>query len=342
MPFLSGRSVQSIQMMIDNKIKYVECEPWMHDHIAELSVMLYGGNVDDRKIYYDHLLTHHYSLRHPPITVVGLSEEDKVIAFQMYFYWPYKKKDKYFNVYQSGNSMVHPGFRGQKIFQKMLSIGSEIGLQKKVDFFIGYPVPISYGALINDGWIKLGNLRWWTKVLRPIGLLKEKYKNVVYDKYEHVGLRVDINKIHYYSNCNEAGMRMVNSLEFLEWQYAQKEKEHWYYEHQNSECMIVYKLSHAHGYSEIIIGDSFTINNKTNMFADTLNKFLNKKNKSLSNIQAISFASFNPSPSKIRGLLFNGFVPHKLTAPLLIKPFSKNIQLDKNQWEVSLGDIDTW
>lgn len=328
--------------MINDKIKYVEYEPWMHDQIAQLAVSLYGGIFEDKKRAYDHMLCHPYSLKHPPITIVGLSSEDKVIAFQMYFHWPYRRKDVYYNVYQSGNSMVHPSFRGQKIFQKMLSLGSVTGLRKKVDFFIGFPVPMSYGAFINDGWMTIGNLRWWTKILRPIGLLKEKYCIDIAAKRHHAGLQIDIEKIRCYAQFDESRVCMVNSEEFLEWRYAQKDNEYGYYEHHNFECLFVYKLNHAHGFSEIIIGDIFTKSDNPGMFCDALSHFLKKNNKLLKNIQAVSFASFNPSASKIRGLLLNGFIPHRSTAPLIIKPFAENLPLNKKQWEVSFGDIDTW
>lgn len=332
----------SNMIMMDNKIKYVECEPWMLDQVAELAVLQYGGNVDDRKKHYEHLLCNQYSLIHPPIALVGLSGRNKVIAFQSYLYWPYKKGETQFNVYQSGGSLVHPSFRGQKIFQNLLSIGSMIALQKKADFLTGFPIPISYGALIKDGWIKVGHLRWWTKILRPIRLIREKYGNNICNERNYDGMHIDIRKIIYYSGIDVSIMRMANSEDFLEWRYNQKINDYWYYEHHSAGCMFLYKLSCVHGYSEIVIGDTFIRNNEKDIFANTLKNFLNKKNKSIANISAVSFASFNPSPLKMRGLLLNGFIPHKLTAPLLIKPISKNIKVNKSEWDVSLCDIDTW
>src|SRR5689334_1140363 len=116
--------------------------PWMRDQVAELFSLQYGFNKEEfaRKMdrFYDHPFQKDRCIR-----VVALDGE-KVAGFQSFFYWPYAFKGKTFNSYQSGNSLVHPDYRGKKIFQKLLNFVDEKKQELRIDFLMGFPVEDSY------------------------------------------------------------------------------------------------------------------------------------------------------------------------------------------------------
>lgn len=314
----------------------------MSSQMAELDVFQYGGDYDGRKERYNHLLCTSYSLKHPPIALVGLSEK-KVVTTQIFLYWPYRDGNRTYDVYQSGSSLVHPDFRGQGLFQKMLLLGSAIGHQRKADFFIGFPVPVSYGAFIKDGWIDIGNLRWWSKVIRLFKLAKQKLGLESYSPDNYLDNRVVVQDLFQYAKSHTSQFYMANSRDFIEWRYDQNNKKYSYYEYAqgNIKILFVYKLSIEHGFMEIIVGEIYSNTNDSAAFTKALKIFCDKIKKS-PDIVTISFAFLTPSPFIFRGLMFNGFVPHKKTAPFLVKDISTMVPKNKNTWDISRGDIDTW
>lgn len=324
-----------------NKIDIVVFEPWMLNNIVELDVLQYGGDFDKRKKQYEQLLCSSYSIKYPPIALIGLLNR-KVIATQLFFYWPYRKETILYNVFQSGGSLVHPGFRGQKIFQTMLSIGSKIGQNNGIDFFIGFPVPMSYGAFIKDGWIKIGDLRWWTKLLQPTKLFMKKLRKKSHNTCLQ-GEPLKIENILKYSFIPNSRICMENSKDFVAWRYNNDNiNKYRYFEYGNGSVAFVYKLNLQHGFCEIVVGEIFIDNNNNkSIFSKALKMFCNEIKKS-SDIIAISFALLNPSSLLIRGFLCNGFIPHKKAAPLIVKSVSTEAPTDIDLWDISLGDIDTW
>lgn len=330
-------------MVSNKKIVIRPFEPWMIDQIAELDVAEYGGDVEDKKVRYKHRLCSPYSAKYPPITLVGLSNK-KVIATQLYFYWPYKKGNKTYRVFQSGDSQVHHDFRGQGLFRKLLSMGSTIGYQEKVDFFIGFPSPMSYGAFIKEGWIDIGNLRWWTKVLRPTKLAKQKRRKESYLQGNSQHIPVRVKDIFQDSDCLSKRFHMENSHDFLEWRYNQnsgKEYSRYEYNEGSVKMVFVYRVSVEHGFREILVGEIHFNVSDCVLFSKALSGFCGAIKKYV-DITAISFALLSPSLSMIKGLIWNGFVPHKKAVPFIVKTISTMTPNNKNAWEISRGDIDTW
>src|SRR5688572_29539213 len=75
---------------------------------------------------------------------------DQVVGFQSFFFWPYIRNNITYNTFQSGNSLIHPQFRGQGIFNKMLLFVSSETRFKQVDFLVGFPVGASFKNFIKD------------------------------------------------------------------------------------------------------------------------------------------------------------------------------------------------
>jgi hypothetical protein len=324
-------------------LEIIRFEPSMCRQVAELDLIQLEDGVQKKSERYRHLLFETYPVKHSTIGLVGVINS-QIVAAQLFMHWPLKKGSVSYKVFQSGNSLVHPNFRGQGIFQKMLSEGSAIGHKIKADFFIGFPVQMSYGAFIKDGWVDVGNLRWWTKVLRPIKLARQKWSDKSYKTDNILESPFLKNNLNKYSDIFSSRLTMRNKKEFIDWRYSQNiiGNYHWYeYVQNNISVAFLYKLTMEHGYSEILVGETYVSECNTNIFTKALKKFCDEIKKK-SYIQAISFALLSPSVSTIYSLIRNRFVPHKKTAPLLSKTISSEFPTNKYKWDISLGCIDTW
>ena len=126
--------------MKDN-IKITFYEPWMKSQIITLFENEYSIDKND----FDNLLTKLYE--HPIqlnkcIQLVAL-DDDLVVGFQSFFYWPYTRNNKCYKSLQSGNSIIHPNYRGKGIFRKLINHIFEQQIPINADFFIGFPVEAS-------------------------------------------------------------------------------------------------------------------------------------------------------------------------------------------------------
>ena len=105
-------------------IEIVEYEPWMLDQITELFSNQYSVNQADFatkfRSFYEHPFQESKAIR-----VVAVSG-DKVAGFQSFFYWPVALNGHTLNVWQSGNSLVSPLFRGKGVFGKLLNYLDQI------------------------------------------------------------------------------------------------------------------------------------------------------------------------------------------------------------------------
>jgi hypothetical protein len=92
-----------------------------------------------------------------------------VAGFQSFFYWPYSFQGKTYTSFQSGNSLVNPLYRGQGLFNKMLSFISHENKTTDIDFLMGFPVEASLRNFIKDKWKNILNLQWYVRICNPFG-----------------------------------------------------------------------------------------------------------------------------------------------------------------------------
>ena len=93
-------------------------EDWMKPQIAKLFSLEYGVTEDYLSQFMDNLYEHPFSKR-KCIRMVA-KEENTIIGFLSFFYWPYSYNNQTFNSFQTGNALIHPDHRGKGVFQKLL------------------------------------------------------------------------------------------------------------------------------------------------------------------------------------------------------------------------------
>ena len=141
-------------------------EDWMRPQVVRLFDMEYatGESEFDRLFgrFYEHPFQQEMCIR-----IVAVDGE-RVAGFQSFFYWPVSVRGRQVRAYQSGNSLVHPDYRGKGLFGKMLNYIHEPGSGFNCELLIGFPVEASYNSFMRNGWLNPFNLQWYVKPLNPL------------------------------------------------------------------------------------------------------------------------------------------------------------------------------
>ena len=309
----------------------------MKPQIADLFSHQYG--IDQQKFaklmddFYDHPFQKNKCIR-----LVAL-ENDIVVGFQSFFYWPYQYNGIAYNSYQSGNSLVHPDYRGKGIFQKLLNFLDDNKETFDIDFLVGFPVEASYNSFIKNNWINPFNLEWHIKIINPLAcIFSTKKINEHFEKiYSSPSTKNSSNKF-----------RLSSSQEFVDWRNNYSNANDYIFHNFNDNdhkiCFHLKFNKRNKWLNELIIGDI-----KTNCYDQD---FLNKAFKSLSRralkskaITAITFATNTCKNNDVmlQTIKKNLFFKLNKSIYFITKPFKKieNISNPEN-WILYRSDIDTW
>ncbi|MFN0033304.1 MAG: GNAT family N-acetyltransferase [Flavobacteriales bacterium] len=141
-------------------------EDWMRPQIVALFNMEYGtaqGEFDQLFVnFYEHPFQREQGIR-----IVAVDGE-RIAGFQSFFYWPLSSGGRTLKSFQSGNSLVHPDYRGKGLFGKMLNYIHEEGSGFSFDVLIGFPVEASYNSFIRNKWLNPFNLQWHVRLMNPV------------------------------------------------------------------------------------------------------------------------------------------------------------------------------
>ena len=141
-------------------------EDWMRPQVVALFDMEYAtGTTQFDKLF--GLFYEQEFQRKECIRIIAL-EGERVAGFQSFFYWPVVINGREVRSYQSGNSLVHPDFRGKGLFGKMLNYIHEPESGFDAELLIGFPVEASYNSFMRNGWKNPFNLQWYIKPMNPV------------------------------------------------------------------------------------------------------------------------------------------------------------------------------
>lgn len=140
------------------------------DEVINLFVEEYKVDFSAYKESFTKFFDHPYQ-KEKCIRIIAVDEENRLMGFQSFFYWPYARDGKHYNTYQSGSSIVSKKARGQGIFQKMLDYAEQLKDIYHYDFFMGFPVEASYKSFMSNGWDNPFNLQWYARMKNPLGFL---------------------------------------------------------------------------------------------------------------------------------------------------------------------------
>ena len=312
-------------------------EEWMKPQIANLFSKQYSVGVEEFSKLISDFYNHPYQ-NNKCIRIVAC-EGDVVIGFQSFFYWPYSLKGITYNSYQSGNSLVHPDYRGKGIFQKLLSYLDLHQKELNIDFLIGFPIMDSKNSLIRNNWINLFNLQWYVKILNPLSLIKSintlKLKQVFNDKM------IDNTDT---TDC----LRLLNTNDFLQWRADYSlNTDYVYYTFNEQEKYVQFQMklvTRKRVIKELQIGDMRTNNPHDALFLVNALKALTKRARKVSFLSIISIAINEQADSSLNtSLIKNAYKRTTKSIFFMVKPFVPLKDLiDAKQWLIYRSDIDTW
>lgn len=270
---------------------------------------------------------------------VVANEGEKIIGFQSFFYWPYIKSGKTYNSFQSGNSLVHPDYRGKGIFQNLLKSIEETSRSSGVDFLLGFPVEASYKSFIKTGWNNLLNLNWFVKIVNPLGFLFGDGKLQHY--FSHKSSPV--------ANTDLTGQfQLDTSSEFNGWRnnYSSN-KDYYYYTYNENNKHIEFHLKFNKRnrlINELIIG-RVTGNSNDIVLIKKAFRHLKRKANASRCISILSIAintEANDNFSKYVSLS-GFFTKTKKQIYFITKNFINDKEIDNiKNWTLYRNDIDTW
>ncbi len=209
------------------ELKVAFYENWMKDQVIDMTCTQYGYEKSSYLLQFSNFYEPQF--QNSAIKVV-LLDGKKVTGFMGFFLWPYKFKGKIYRVYQAGNVIVDPSYRGQQIFHKMVEFMNKIHNERGVDLLIGFPVDVAFNTYIRNGWENIISLNWYVKINNPFSIFfplkKEKIKMMLYE-----------NKTRNLSNLNNH-IYLDDSPEFLSWRegYYKSEKYYLTYSENKNKC----------------------------------------------------------------------------------------------------------
>lgn len=312
-------------------------EDWMKPQVAKLFSVQYDITADGFSKLIDNFYEHPFQ-KNKCIRIVA-KEGDSIIGFQSFFYWPYLYRGKIVNAYQSGNSLVHPEYRGKGIFQKLLNYLDVHKETLKIDLLVGFPIDASVGSLLRNKWLNILNLQWHMKINNLFSFfipLDLKRLNAHFPKNESVDYPGAIDLL-----------KLSHAAEFNSWRNTHYDPTHYFsfvYKKDNDELMLKLKINiRKKVIKELIIGDVVTSSYDSSFLNEAFNSFLitAKKIKSLT---IISIAHNKECHNNLSLLLTSkGFREIQKKIYFCVKPFTNEaLYTDPKKWMIFRGDIDTW
>lgn len=262
-----------------------------------------------------------------------------VAGFQSFFYWPYSYNGKVYNSFQSGNSIVHPSYRGKGIFNRMLEYIDRESMSSNIDLLMGFPVNESLKNFIKDKWTNILDLKWYVKPCNVFGffgglLLRNKKFSEGNEHFEN-GITNDI-------------ISMPNDKGFNEWRKSyQTEGKHFSFRYKKGTHEIIIHLKKNKRkklINELIIGAMLFNGKEAIAYAGAAIEDLVMSARKSYAVHFLSISVNEESKINLRSELDKlGFKRTDKQIHFIVKPFKGNeFATIPSNWFLSRSDVDTW
>lgn len=311
-------------------------EEWMRPQVLTLFSNEYGRTESELKEVHANFYDHEFQKKRC-IRIAAL-DGSQVVGFQTLFYWPYVKNNKVYRSLQSGNSIVHPSYRGKGMFQKLLQYLDDHQQELQIDFLMGFPVEASYRSFIKNTWKNPFDLIWYLKVVNPAGFLFSKNRLAkMFDKQP---------ALFMVSRTDDIFRLQVDET-FHSWRIGFSNPEnHFYYNYKLSGEQLTFGLKFFKRnkyFNELIIGELRSTTYDPEFLHKAMRSLVQKARQSLC-VSALTVALVeNSGTGFLRVVKKNGFIKTKKKIYFITKTYDKVIDVnDPEKWELYRGDIDSW
>ncbi|MCA9622911.1 MAG: GNAT family N-acetyltransferase [Myxococcales bacterium] len=322
----------------------VEYASWMGEQVAELNVLQYGGTAAEKRKEFGRVTDHPFA-KGKGVAICALDGQ-AVVGVQTYRYWPYDRGGQTFYSLQSGGTLVHPEHRGQGLFMRMLTAGNEILIQKGVDFLTGFPVPMSFGGFIKDGWCHVDSPRWFLRPVRPLRVLTERL-GTTGPQPTNTAPESGWPGLHGLGRMGGRRTNLSSSREFLEYRYGESRSDQYdlrHYVQRGRRALVVGKYRSSNGFSEYVVGDVLTSDESAASTRWALTRLLSDL-RSESQTAMCSMLVGNGALEHLAVATSLGFFPTHRTGIFIAKavsPTGANWLSKRWAWNLLHADIDTW
>jgi|JI6StandDraft_1071083.scaffolds.fasta_scaffold01572_2 GNAT superfamily N-acetyltransferase len=309
-------------------------EDWMRSQVVALFNLEYKTAEQE----FDELFGLFYELPFQVnncIRIVSV-EGDRIAGFQSFFYWPVMVNGRLVKSYQSGNSLVHPDFRGQGLFGKMLNFIHEPSSGFNCELLIGFPVEASYNSFIRNKWLNPFNLNWYVKPLNPLMSLVSKPDMQLNRKWpERSSLTFD---------ADSGICHVAQSADFDRYRFKY-EKGHFYrfnWEKDGKKAFFELKAQvRKKVIHELVIGKFLSSHRDETFILEAFGALIKAVRKA-SNFTMLSCALNDKDPLLLNTMNKCGFRRIEKSIYFIAKgPVADEIQ-DWSNWWIFRSDIDTW
>ncbi len=309
-------------------------EDWMRPQVVALFDLEYGTPAGEFDNLFVNFYEHEFQ-RGKCIRIVALDEK-RVAGFQSFFYWPLSHGGKTLNSFQSGNSLVHPDYRGKGLFAKMLNYIHEPDSGFSFDVLIGFPVQASYNSFIRNKWHNPFNLQWYVKALNPLFSLITSPEATLAKKWGE-RKRIDI-------SCNSSLVCVAQTKLYDAYRYAYQKGHYYRFEFSEGEKHAMFELKAQRRkkiIKEIIIG-KFLSTHSDNGFVREAFHALTKAIKKNASFTIMSIAINPLNTTLVTAMDENKFKKIDRNIYFIAKgPLADAVQ-DWGNWCMYRADIDTW
>lgn len=312
---------------------------WMKEQIIILFCNQYNEDKKEFSLFFDQFYEGDFQ-KDKAIKIVAV-DGDKVVGFQSFFYWPYQKGEQVFNSFQSGNSLVHPDYRGQGLFKQMLEFVYSNQTKIGIDFMVGFPVEASFNSFIRNKWVNLFNLQWYIKVLNYIAPIIHVFVNA--DKK----LKKTFNLAPKYETILglENKVELAEVSAFKQWRKSYSKDTLYYFLFEEGDEFIEFELKYnvrKKIIGEIVIGGVNT-NSKNTKFIKKSLSLLFKKIRRLNFIALVSVAINEDCKTVFNKEVAISFKRIKKQIYFIVKGVGKDSVLNESgNWDITRSHIDTW
>lgn len=319
-------------------IRIAAYESHMKPQVAALFSAQYNVPLHDFSSLMDHFYDHPYQAG-KCIRIVALQGE-KVIGFQSFFFWPYVRNGKTFHAYQSGNSLVHPDYRGKGIFQLLLNHLEAHRNDFAIDFLLGFPIQASRNSLLRNGWKNNFDLEWFVlPLVSPASFFGDEKKKLARAFAVQSDLSIEENAAGHF--------RLSDEKQFTDWRKAYSTQQlYFYHVYRENGKAIEFTLKPSRRKKvirELVLGNVRTESTDAAFLKNAFRDLIAAVKKS----GAAAFVSFacnaqsNYTGTEI--LTSCGFRKIERKIFFAVKPFTDDASVeDASKWILYRSDIDTW
>lgn len=298
----------------------------------------YGGTVQEHIDRFDRTYNHAFQSNRE-IRIVA-TQGAEIAGIQTLFYWPYVRKGSTFRVWQSGNSIIAPQFRGQGLFGRMLAAQNEMLKDRTdIDFLLGFPVSASRGSFLRNGWTALDDLEWRLKVVNPLrAVFKLTPELVSNNLFQHEGSERIADEY-------PDQFRMVKDPLFQDWRRGIRSGREVLLRIcvKGGDVVFRVKIEERHNIPIALIGDISPSSFDLNMLQRAFSKLFAQIRRAGA---AAVTVCYNPSANLLVNQAIKTQFPLKLKnkVHVIVKPVSyqhPSIK-DSTNWVLHRADVDTW